>query len=35
MADINVNIYDISSYHEWQFKRKRKEPKEKEYIISK
>ncbi len=35
MADINVNIYDISSYHEWWFKRKRKEPKEKEYIISK
>ena len=35
IADINVNIYDISSYHEWQFKRKRKEPKEKEYIISK
>ena len=32
IIDINVNIYDISLYLEWRFKRKRKEPKEKEYI---
>jgi len=32
IIDINVNIYDIILYHEWQ-KRKRKEPKEKEIYI--